>query len=66
VDDGRELAEFADEEAVAVRELWDADGLRVNFDDYIGIRRKFREKKDTATLLVPFLIGCTDYDRCHS
>jgi hypothetical protein len=33
VDERWELAEFADEEAVAVRELWDADGLRVNFFD---------------------------------
>jgi hypothetical protein len=39
VDDGRELAEFADEEALAARKLREADGLRVDrwelaeFDD---------------------------------
>ena len=41
MDDGRELAEFADEEAVADASLGIADDLRVNLATRSAYRRKF-------------------------
>jgi hypothetical protein len=66
VDDGWELAEFADEEAVGVANFRVADGLRVNFD--VGVvpsKEGFREKKNTATWFVRFVFGCSGHDRCR-
>jgi hypothetical protein len=65
VDDGWELAEFADEEAVAAANFGFADGLRVNFDVGWDIEGSFREKKNTGTWFVRFMVGCSVHDRCR-